>query len=72
MLSMVGTRLDLAYLVSLISNDGKEHWDKVKWIMRYFKGTSDYGIVYKKNIMGEVVKGYTTVDFSGNLIIGSH
>ena len=45
MYAMVGTRLDLAYSVGLISRlmtkPLKEHWQAVKWVLRYIKGTVD-------------------------------
>nr|GEW57573.1 retrovirus-related Pol polyprotein from transposon TNT 1-94 [Tanacetum cinerariifolium] len=50
---MVCTRPDIAYDVSIVSmylvNPGKNHWDAVKWILKYLKGTADVGIVYGKD-----------------------
>ena len=50
MFSMICSRPDLAYAISLVSrfmaNPGKEHWNAVKWILRYLKGTLNYGIIY--------------------------
>ena len=44
MYAMVCTRPDIGYAVGvvsrLMSNPGKEHWNAVKWILRYLKGTS--------------------------------
>jgi len=41
---MVCTRLDIAHVVGVVSrflsNLGKEHWEGVKWILRYLKGSS--------------------------------
>lgn len=43
MCSMVGTSPDLAYSVGLISRfmsrQLKEHWQAVKWLLRYIKGS---------------------------------
>ncbi|GJX23943.1 retrovirus-related pol polyprotein from transposon TNT 1-94 [Tanacetum coccineum] len=40
---MVCTRPDIAYVVSIVSrylaNPGKNHWEAVKWILKYLKGT---------------------------------
>ena len=40
---MVCTRPDIAQAVGVVSkfmaNPGKEHWNAVKWILRYLKGT---------------------------------
>jgi hypothetical protein len=45
MYAMVCTRPDIGYAVGVmsrfISNPGKEHWNAVKWILRYLKGTSN-------------------------------
>ena len=44
MYAMVCTRPDIAHAVGVTSwylaNPGKEHWEAVKWIMRYLRGTS--------------------------------
>ncbi|GKD97365.1 hypothetical protein Tco_1381262 [Tanacetum coccineum] len=41
----VCTRPDIAYAVSIVSrylaNPGKNHWEAVKWILKYLKGTAD-------------------------------
>ena len=43
MYAMVCTRPDIAHAVGVVSrflsNLGKEHWEAVKWILRYLKGT---------------------------------
>ena len=45
MYAMVCTRPDIGYVVEVVSrfmsNPGKEHWNTVKWILRYLKGTSN-------------------------------
>jgi ATP-binding cassette subfamily B (MDR/TAP) protein 1 len=42
MYAMVCTRPDIAHAVGVVSrymsNPGKQHWEAVKWIMRYLKG----------------------------------
>ncbi|GJY56996.1 retrovirus-related pol polyprotein from transposon TNT 1-94 [Tanacetum coccineum] len=47
---MVCTRLDIAYAMSVgsryMAHPGKEHWNAVKRIFRYLKGTSDAGLIY--------------------------
>lgn len=52
MYAMVETRLDLAYSVGLVScfmtKPLKEHWQAVKWVLRYIKGTIDTRLCYKK------------------------
>nr|GEX13440.1 retrovirus-related Pol polyprotein from transposon TNT 1-94 [Tanacetum cinerariifolium] len=47
---MVCTRPDIAYAVSVVSrylaNPGKNHWEAVKWILKYLRGTANMGLVY--------------------------
>ncbi|GJU94343.1 hypothetical protein Tco_1319099 [Tanacetum coccineum] len=47
---MVCTRPDIAYAVSVVSrylaNLGKNHWEAVKWILKYLWGTSNVGLMY--------------------------
>ena len=49
---MVCTRPNISFAVSdvsrFISNPGKQHWEALKWILRYIKGTSSIGLEYKK------------------------
>ena len=45
---MVCTRPDIAQAVGVVSrfmqNPGKEHWETIKWILIYLKGTMDIGL----------------------------
>ncbi|GKA50171.1 retrovirus-related pol polyprotein from transposon TNT 1-94 [Tanacetum coccineum] len=45
--------LDIAYAVSVVSrylaNPGKNHWEAVKWILKYLRGTANVGLVYGTN-----------------------
>ena len=54
---MVCTRPDLSQAVSRISrymhDPGRGHWEAVKWILRYIKGTIDVGLVFKKDSTGK-------------------
>ena len=47
---MVCTRPKLIHTVSVVSRfmgeSGKEHWQVVKRIFRYLRGTSDVGLIY--------------------------
>ena len=44
MYAMVCTRPDISHAVGVSSkymeNPGKEHWNAVKWVLRYLRGTS--------------------------------
>lgn len=45
---MIFTRLDIAMTLGKVSmsNLGKMHWEAMKWILRYLKGTMDYGLLW--------------------------
>ena len=72
MYAMVCTRPDLAYAVSIVSrfmhNPGKAHWEAVKWILRYLKGSPDLGLVFDQHRAdpGGAV-GYVDADYGGDL-----
>jgi hypothetical protein len=69
MYAMVSTRPDIAHAVGVVSrfmsNPGKTHWEAVKWILRYLKGTSDYALCFGGNKVQ--LLGYTDSDFAGDL-----
>ena len=48
--AMLCTRPDISQAVSVVSrymaNPGKDHWQAVRWILRYLSGTADVGLVY--------------------------
>jgi hypothetical protein len=71
MYAMVCTRLDLAHVVSVVSkcmaNPGKQHWNTVKWIFRYLKGTTDYGITFVRQKSDLSVVGYVDTDYAEDL-----
>jgi hypothetical protein len=48
MYAMVCRRPDIAHAVGVVSrymnNAGKEHWEAVKWILRYLRGTATHAL----------------------------
>lgn len=36
-----------------MANLGKPHWEVVKWVLRYLKGTPDYEIMFDGNLPSE-------------------
>ena len=49
MYAVVGTRLDIAdavsYLARFMSNPGHAHWEAIKRVIRYLKGTKDAKLI---------------------------
>ena len=69
MYAMVCTRLDIAHAVGVVSrfltNPRKEHWEAVKWIMRYLRGTSKVCLCFGN---GEpMLDGYTNSDMASDV-----
>ncbi|KAK1680872.1 hypothetical protein QYE76_041720 [Lolium multiflorum] len=68
---LVNTRPDLAYSVGIVSRymeaPTTEHWAAVKHILRYIKGTTDYGIVYLKEKGKVKILGYSDSDMAGDV-----
>ena len=56
MYAMVCTRLDIAHAVGVMSrymsNPGKQHWEVVKWILRYLRGTASLALCFKQLDLG--------------------
>ena len=69
MYAMGCTRPDIGHVVGAISrfmsNLGKLHWEVVKWILRYPRGTIDKFLCFGK---GELkVQGYVDTNFGGEV-----
>ena len=67
--AMVCTRPDIAHAVGVVSrymaNPGKEHWEAVKWLLRYLRGTSSTLLCFGK---GKVtLQGFVDADLGGDV-----
>jgi hypothetical protein len=64
MYSMVCTRPDIAHAVGVVSrflsNPGKQHWETLKWILRYLRGTSKLCLSFGNGEL--VLEGYTNAN----------
>ena len=64
------TRPDLLFSVGFLSrfmqNPTQEHYNGLKRILRYVKGTEDYGLFYKKGDMKGELVGFSDSDFAGD------
>jgi len=69
MFAMICTRRDIAQAVGAVSrymaNPDREHWNTIKRILRYIKGTSDVALCYGGSEF--TVRGYVDSDFAGDL-----
>ena len=69
MYAMVSTRPDIAHSVGVVGrflvNPGKQHWEAVKWILRYLKGTSHHCLCFGDNNI--VLEGFTDADMAGDM-----
>ena len=69
MYAMVCTRLDIAYAVGVVSrflsNPGRQHWEAIKWIMRYLRDTSNLKLTFGSG--KPVLVGYTDSNMAGNV-----
>ena len=67
---MVCTRPDLAYVVSTLSrfmtNPGPYHWEAVKWLLKYLRGTYNVGLIYRHKSNSVRLKGFTDSDYAGD------
>ncbi|XP_062099716.1 secreted RxLR effector protein 161-like [Humulus lupulus] len=65
---MVCTCPDLCHGVSVVSrymgNPWRGHWEVVKWMMRFIKGTSNIGLLYGLSSNRQEVHGYVDSDYA--------
>ena len=63
------TRPDITFAVSNVAKfctkPTKEHWTAVKRILRYLKGSLNFGLVYTKCLSKECI-GYSDADWGGD------
>jgi hypothetical protein len=68
---MIGTRPDIAYTVTKLSqfaaNPNQDHLDRARYICRYLLGTSDYALVYNGKSDGGLL-AYADSDWASNPI----
>jgi len=51
------TRPYLSQVMSMVSrymhDPSRDHWEAVRWILQYIKGTIDAGLVFEKDVGGK-------------------
>ncbi|WVZ14807.1 hypothetical protein V8G54_012373 [Vigna mungo] len=70
MYGMVYTRPDVAHGVSVLSqfmvNPGPTHWEALKWMLRYIRGSLGTGLSFQNNFQGGgYIEGFVDSDFAG-------
>ena len=72
MYAMVCTRQDISHAINVVSrymaNPSKEHWQAMKWILQYLRGTANIDLVYDRasTDSGSVI-GFVGFDFASDL-----
>ena len=66
----IATRPDLSLAVGLLSqhmvSPGKEHWSGVKRVLRYIKGTLDFGLRFEASVPEDFkLSGFSDADWAG-------
>ncbi|KAL2497738.1 cysteine-rich RLK (RECEPTOR-like protein kinase) 8 [Abeliophyllum distichum] len=68
MYTMVCTKPNIAYYVSVLSiymsNPGEQHWEALKWLMKYLKGTASVGLVFRHCSEGIKLKEYVDANYA--------
>jgi hypothetical protein len=68
MYAMVCTILDITHAVGVVSrymyNLGKEHWEAVKWILKYLRGTTTHALCFGGS--DTFLQGYVDLDMAGD------
>lgn len=66
---MICTRPDLTYPISVLSgfmaDPVKAHWEALKWMLRYFKGTINFGLTYgvRAADLNHIIKGFADSNY---------
>ena len=66
---MMGTRSNISHAVGVVSrflaNPEKTHWEPMKWVFRYLKGTSKVSLSFGGS--KPFLEGYTNFDIARDL-----
>lgn len=68
---MLATRPDLCFVIAYLSRFQDKyddtHWNALKYVLRYVKGTKDFKLVYKRSTNESPLTGYVDSDFARDL-----
>ena len=71
--AIVYTRPDLAYTVSTVSrfmsNPERQHWEAIKWVLRYLRETARLGFAFQRLKTGKpkVLQAYVDAHYARDL-----
>ena len=69
MYAMVGTRPDIAHVMGVVSRymskSGKQHWEAVKWILIYLRGSTNTCLYFTGASLK--LQGYVDADLTGDI-----
>ncbi|CAM8991493.1 unnamed protein product [Rhodiola kirilowii] len=70
MYAMLCTRPDLGFAISVLSrymsNPGKQHWEAMKYLLKYLVGTNKLGLCYANHEPSADIGGYVDSDYASN------
>jgi len=69
---MICYRPNLGYAMSMISrfmsNSGKEHWNAIKWVLQYLKGSANVSLCFSRDCdQSALLEGFTDADYAADL-----
>lgn len=68
---MMYIRPDMAQVMSIVnkflSNQGRVHWEVLKWILRYLRGTIDLSIMFNRPSSDTSIVGHVNADYARDL-----
>ena len=71
MYAMVCTRPDIAHAMEVMnrymSRIGKHHWEAIKWILRYLRGSSDTCLCFTGASLK--LQGFVDADLANDMIV---
>ena len=70
MYAMVCTRPNIAHVMGVVSRfmsrPGKQHWEAVKWILRFLRGSVDTCLCFTGASLK--LQGYVDADFASDIV----
>jgi len=62
-----GSRSSMSVVSKYMSNTGREHWEAIKWFLRYLKGIKNLDIMFERQYEEVCIIGFIDSDHAGDL-----